>query len=206
MANNTYAYGFRWYSNINGGDMPKPYPVRVASGYAAAPGGTSVALRPGDLVKDTAAGGCELAVAGDAILGVVTAVLPYYDPAVGEMVIADNLPATIPAYGSNFDRESRVMVLPANGVVFQAMCDDASTATTYAAYRALIGFNVDMINVPVTGYAHPLLDISESGTATRQFRIVDVPLRPDVDYSGLYVPLLVTLNEGRLPPFSATGI
>lgn len=207
MANNTYNYGFRWHSNLGGGEQPKPIRYRVASAYDAAPGGVHVNLRPGDLVKEVSDGTVQLAVAGDAILGVISAVNQYYDSGVGAMVWGDQgLPYASGVYGSNLDRESSVMVIPANGVIFQAMCDDAATATTQAAYTALIHQNVDMINVAVTGSAHPLLDISTAETGTRQFRIVDMLRRPDVDFTGLYVPLLVTVNEGRLPPFSASGV
>lgn len=207
MANNTYNYGFRWHSNMFGGEQPKPVRMRVASGYDAAPGGVHVNLRPGDWVKEVSDGTVQLAVAGDALYGVISSVNPYFDTGQQVMVYSDNgLPYANGVYGSVLERESSVMVIPANGVVWQAMCDDATTATTQAAYTAFVHENVDLINVAVTGSAHPLLDISLHATTTCQFRIIDLLRRPDVDYSGLYVPLLVTVNEGRLPPFSASGV
>lgn len=206
MANNTYNYGFRWHSNFTGGEQPKPIRMRVASGYDAAPGGVHVNLRVGDWVKETTDGTVILAVAGDALLGVISSINPYYDSGVGAMVYNDSLPYANGVYSTNLERESSVMVIPSNGVIWQAMCDDATTATTQAAYTAFIHENVDLINAAVTGTAHPLIDISLHATTTAQFRIVDLLRRPDVDYSGLYVPLLVTVNEGRLPPFSASGV
>lgn len=207
MADNTYTYGFRWFANIGGGNQPKPLRCRLASAYDAAPGGTHVNIRPGDVVKPVNDGTVALAAAGDTtILGVVSHVGPYYDSGVGEMVIADSIPYGQGAYSTNLDRETQVFVIPANGAIFQVMADDSSTATTRAAYTAFIGENADMINVPVTGYAHPLLDISDHKTATAQLRILDLVLRPDVDYTGKYVPLLVTVNESYLPPYTTSGV
>jgi hypothetical protein len=206
MADNTYNYGFRWHSNLNGGPCPKPIWYPVASGYSAAPGGVSVGLRPGDWVKEVSDGTVQLAVAGDALLGVIAEIGPYYDTGQAAMVFGDSLPAGSGVYGSNLSRQSRVGVIPGNGVVWQAMCDDGSSITTEANFNAAVHENVDMINVPVDPKAHPLIDISTHETATRQLRIVGLLRRPGVDYTGNYVPLLVTMNEGRLPPFSATGV
>lgn len=208
MANNTYNYGFRWHEALTAHtDRPKYLRCRLASAYDAAPGGVHVNIRPGDIVKPVSDGTVALAVAGDTtILGVVSHVGPYYDSGIGEMVIADSIPYGQGAYSSNLDRETQVFVIPALGNVFQCMADDASTATTRAAYTAFIGENADMINAAVTGSAHPLLDISTHATATFQFRILDLLMRPDVDYTGLYVPLLVTVNEQYLPPQTTTGV
>ena len=206
MADNTYNYGARWYSNLNGGPCPKPIWYSVASGYDAAPGGVHVDLRPGDWVKEVSDGTVQLAVGGDALFGVVAEIGPFYNPAEGVMQYGQSLPFAVPVYGSNLSRASRVGVIPANGVVFSMMCDDATTATTEATYLALVHENVDMVNVPVTPKAHPLIDISGHLTTTMQLRIVGLPRGPVVDFTGNYVPVLVTINEGRLPPFSASGV
>ena len=206
MADNTYNYGFRWHSNINGGPQPKPIWFPVASGYDAAPGGVHVNLRPGDPVKEVSDGTVQLAVAGDALLGFICAVGPYYDSGVGAMVFNDSIPYANGVYGTNYSRQTKVGVLPLNGIIFQAMCDDSSTITTEANWISAVHNNVDLINVAVTGTAHPQIDISTVGTPTAQLRIVGLLRRADVDFTGKYVPLLVTGNEGRLPPFSATGV
>lgn len=208
MANNTYNYGFRWHSQLTGkSDRPQYLRCRLASAYDAAPGGVHVNIRPGDVVKPVSDGSVALAVAGDTtILGVVSHVGPYYDSGLGEMVIADSIPYAQGAYSTNLDRETQVFVIPALGNVFQCMADDASTATTRAAYTAFIGENMDHINAAVTGYAHPLGDISTHATTAAGWRILDLLMRPDVDYAGLYVPLLVTVNEQYLPPQTTTGV
>jgi hypothetical protein len=207
MADNTYNYGFRWHSNLSGGDQPKPIRYRLASAYSAAPGGVQVGIRPGDVVKPATDGTVELAVAGDAtIAGVVSHVGPFYNSALAEMDISDHIPYGQGAYSTNLDRETYVYVIPAFGTVFQAMCDDATTATTQAAYTAFIGENADLINAAVTGYAHPLLDISTHATTAAQFRIMDFLKRPGVDFTGNYVPFLVTVNESYLPTFTTTGV
>ncbi len=207
MANNAFQYGFRWHSNRNGGDTkPQPERVRVASGYDAAPGGVHCNLQPGDLVKKVSDGTVELAVAGDAFYGVIDYIGPYYDSGVGAMVYNNVLPYANGVYGSNYERESTVFIIPAAGQIFRAMADDASTATTYAAYRALIGENADMINDAVTPSARPLLDISTHETGTRQWRIVDIGREVNIDFTGLYVPILVTAIAIQQAPWQATGV
>lgn len=206
MANNTYNYGFRWHSNLLGGTEPKPIRKTLASAYDAAPGGVHVNIRPGDVVKPVSDGTMALAVAGDiTIYGVVSHVGPYYDSGVGEMVIADSIPYGQGAYGTNVDRETAIWVIPALGNVFQAMCDTAD-ASTRLGWQAFVGENMDLINAAVTGYAHPLLDSSTHATTAAQWRVEGLLLRPDVDYTGLYVPLLVTVNEQFLPPQSTSGV
>ena len=208
MANNTYNYGFRWHSSLTGkSERPQYMRCRLASGYDTAPGGTHVNIRPGDIVKPVSDGSVALAVAGDTtILGVVSHVGPYFDTGLQEMMIADSIPYGNGIYSTNLDRETQVFVIPAMNNVFQCMADDASTATTRAAYTAFIYENADHINAAVTGYAHPLLDISTHATTAAGFRILDILSRPDVDYSGLYVPLLVTVNEQFLPTQSTSGV
>ena len=206
MANNTYNYGYRWHSNLFGGSEPKPIRCALASGYDAAPGGVHVNIRPGDVVKPVSHGTVALAVAGDTtILGVVSHAGPYYDSGVGEMVIADSIPYAQGVYGTNVDRETAVYVIPAQGNVFQAMCDTAD-ASTRLGWQAFVGENMDLINAAVTGYAHPLLDSSTHPTTAAQWRVIGLLLRPDVDYTGLYVPLLVTVNEQYLPVQTTTGV
>ena len=203
---NTYNYGFRWHSNLYGGSEPKPVRCTLASAYDAAPGGVHVNIRPGDVVKPVSDGTMALAVAGDTtIYGVVSHVGPYYDSGVGEMVIADSIPYAQGAYGTNADRETAIWVIPAQGNVFQAMAN-AATATTRLAWQAFVGENMDLINAAVTGYAHPLLDSATHATTAAQFRVLGLLLRPDVDYTGLYVPLLVTCNEQFLPTQSTSGV
>ena len=147
-------------------DGDKPFDVRVPDRD----------YRVGDWVKETTDGTVILAVAGDALLGVIGEIFPYYDTGVGAMVYGDSLPYANGVYGSNLSRQSKVGVIPGNGVIWQAMCDDATSATTEALYNACIHENVDMINAAVTGYAHPLIDISTHETATRQLRIIDTSL------------------------------
>lgn len=207
MANNTYNYGFRWHANAYGKtDRPQYLKCRLASAYDAAPGGVHVNIRPGDWVKPVSDGTVALAVAGDTtLLGVVSHVGPYYDSGIGEMVIADSIPYAQGAYGSNFDRETTVFVIPAIGNIFQAMAS-AATVTTRATWVAKIYENADIVNSAVTGYAHPLVDTSTLGTTNGQLRLVGLLDRPDVDYTGLYVPLLVMANEQFLPVQAVAGV
>lgn len=207
MANNAFQYGFRWHSSRYGGDTkPQPERHRVASAYDAAPGGVHCNLQPGDCVKKVSDGTVALAVAGDAIFGVIDYIGPYYDSGAGAMVFNSVLPYANGAYGTNYERESTIYIIPVAGQIFRAMADDSSTATTYAAYRAFIGENVDMVNDAVTPNARPLIDISTHATTSAQWRIVDIGRDVNTDYTGLYVPLLVTANEVQQAPFQTTGV
>lgn len=207
MANNAFQYGFRWHSNRFGGDTkPQPERVRVASGYDAAPGGVHCNLQPGDCVKKVSDGTVALATAGDAIFGVIDYIGPYYDAGVGAMVRNSVLPYANGVYSTNLERESTIYIIPAAGQIFRAMADDATTATTYGGYVAFIGENADMINDAVTPNARPLLDISDHKTGTAQWRIVDVGREVNIDFTGLYVPLLVTCNEVQQAPWQTTGV
>ncbi len=207
MANNAFHYGFRWHSNRNGGDTkPQPERVRVATSYAAAPGGVQCDLQPGDVVKKVSDGTVELAVAGDAFFGVIDYIGWYYDAGVGAMVKNSRLPYAQGAYGTNYERETEIYIIPAAGQIFRAMADDASTATTYAGYRAFIGENADMINDAVAPNVRPLLDISTHATTTAQWRIVDIGREVNIDFTGLYVPILVTGLEIQQAPWATTGV
>jgi hypothetical protein len=163
-------------------------------------------LQPGDCVKKVSDGTVSLAVAGDAIYGIIDSIGPYYDTGSATMVKNSVLPYANGIYGTTYENESTVFIIPAADQIFRAMSDDLSTATTYAGYRAFIGENVDMINDAVTPNARPLVDISTHATTSAQFRIVDVGREVNIDFTGLYVPLLVTCVEVQQAPWQTTGV
>lgn len=150
--------------------------------------------------------GVEGAAGGDAVYGIIVGVLPYYDAAQNLMVPANALPSDI-AWGTVLERQSKLLVVPADAGIWEIDCDDATTATTEAAYQAFIGENCDHTLAGASGTKlNPRLDISAHGTATQQWRIVGIsPTVNNRDFSGLYVKLLVKVNEGQQSTFTATG-
>jgi hypothetical protein len=202
---NQALYGFRWVKSRTGSGTPAPEWVSVASAYQAAPGGVNVDLNIGDPVKKVNDGTVALAAAGDAIFGIVCDVGPYWDGT--KKVRANRLPGGT-TYGSVFDRESKVAIYLFADNIFAVVCDDASTATTQAAYQALVGENADITINQVSGdtHAYPKLDISDHKTGTAQCRLVAIDNRVDIDFTGANVPFLVTGNEVQQAPFQTTGV
>ena len=207
MTDNVHQRGFRVWGGLNGRLPPIPLRYRVASGYQGSENATNVDLCIGDPVKDLNSGCVAHADAGDAILGVVVGILPYYSSSVGAMVFGDRLPGGT-AYTTLYERQSFVMVQPANGTIFEVDADDNTTATTYGGYFALINEQCD--HVYTTGIEPKTdvnLDISTHNTTSYGWRILDIsPSLANQDFSGANVKLLVTVNEGRLPPFSTSGV
>lgn len=201
MADNQLRYGFRWKRGLHSGGQPRTFRARVASAYQA----TSVDLWPGDPVKMVSDGTIALCAAGDATYGIIAGIAPYYDGV--KMVTNDHLPGGT-TYSSVLERQSIVYIIPVAGEIFEIVSDDKTTATTEAGYNALIGENCDVsINADATAKrAYPELDISDHKTATAGWRIVDIAQRIDIDFTGLYVPLLVTCNEVQESPFNTTGV
>lgn len=209
MADNLRVYGFRWVANFGGGShMPDPIRCRVASAYQATanPGSVSVGLNIGDPVKLVNDGSVALAAAGESIYGVIVGIGPYYDASVGAMTFGNALPGGT-TYGTNLQNMSTVHVVPVQGQMFQAVCDD-QVNTTEAAYTTLIHTNVDHVFQPSSTdrRANPLLDISTTVTATAGWRILDIQKAVNIDFTGLYVPLLVTCNEVQSAPYVTTGV
>lgn len=207
---NPVQYGFVYAGQLGGGVTPKPIMCRVASAYQAATGGggTSVDLRPGDPVKYVNDGTVALALVGESIYGIIASVLPFQVTRDGRtyMDYGFQLPGAT-SYTAQ-QNESRVMVIPAASALWEIMADDIVTATTEAAYIALIHENADItFNRDATRlWAVPRLDISDHKTATAQLRIVDINRKRLQDPSLANYSLIVTVNEVQQAPFIVTGI
>jgi len=214
MADNTNRYGFRWRKSINGAGQPKPIRYRLASGLQPTAGGTNVDFHVGDPVKILSTGYADMAVGSEgtqtAIYGIAVGFSPEYDGVT--MQPRNKHTGGQGAYGTNYERENYVWVVPAEGQIFEVDCDDNTTATTYAAYLAFIGENADMVlSADTTNSndpkANPKLDISSHATtSTLQWRILDIgQTLENADFSGNYVKLLVTINKTAQAPFQTTG-
>ncbi len=213
MADNIRKYGFRWWS---GNPYPAPNPivctVATAESFDVSGGASNVSLRKGDPVTDLATGGVtlcagfEAAGTGVRVFGIVDSVLPYWDAAQNLMVPGNALPSDIAWTG--LERQSKLLVIPAEAGIWEVDVDDAVTATTEAAYQAFVNANCDHSLAGASGtFVNPRLDISQVVTTTAQWRIVGVsPSADNRDFSGANVKLLVRVNEGASPTFTASGI
>lgn len=211
MADNTHQYGFRWVGSLDGHCCPKPLEGRVASAYQATVSAENVDINIGDPVQRTTDGTFVLGANGSpsTLWGVVVGV--------------SNVKVGLPLKGRKFQRvpggttysteenTTKVLVVPFGRNIWEIDCDDKTTATTLAAYRAFEGENCDMIFTRDATdadrpKANPMLDISDHGTATKSFRIIEVSKTAlNQDFSGLYVKLRVVVNESQEAPFVTTG-
>ncbi len=203
MADNPHIAGFRPYRPKSGAQTLSPLTGLIASGYQGAiSGGTSIDISVGDPVGKLATGymeirdGFEAAGTGETVWGIVTDIKPFYNSVLGAMDFGNRLPGGT-AYGTNFARQSKIGYLPVAEYYWEIDCDDAVTATTYAAYLALIGTACD--HVLTTGSepkSNVMLDISTTSTSDGQWKIVGISdTVMNQDFSGNYVKLIVEINE-----------
>jgi hypothetical protein len=215
MTDNVRSYaGFKWIRSLTGATPPSAIPCRVASGYSGSiNGGSTIDINIGDPVRFVSTGtvahaaGNEGASGGEDIYGIVVNVLPYWDGQ--RKVFGNRLPAGT-AYGSLLERQSMVEVYPAYGHVWEIDVDENTTATTESGYYAFIGENCDhRFTTGSEPKTNCLLDISTHGTATAQWRIVNISGNVgNQDFSAVGVKLLVTCNEAQMAGLSiptATG-
>lgn len=217
MADNRIEYGFRFYKNLYGGDGPQLQKgfCATAQSFDVNNGAANVSLRRGDPVVRLSTGGFALCDgnegAGGAVApyGICMGIIQAYDATSGRTLPADSLPSDI-AWGTNLERQSLIWVCPVQSALWEIDCDDATTATTEAAYQALLGGNANMVLAGASGesYANPRLDISTVNTTNTLVWRIDMisPTRNNVDFSGNYVKLIVKPNIWQGPEVNATGI
>lgn len=223
MANNVHRRGFRWFKSRTGSANPVVRSIPLASAYrptltvSASP--VYVNLRPGDPILRLSTGygdlsyGTESDTPSTRVLGVCCGFEPLYNSGLGKRVPQDYYPNEGITYGSVLDRTSTLLYYPAETAYFEVDVDDASTATTYAAYLALVGetcrHNLATTASQALNETDTMLDISDHNTtATFTWRIEEV-LRNDpnnADFSGSYVKLIVSCNAPQISSGSTTGI
>lgn len=207
MPANRIQYGFRWVRSMHGSNMPSLKLARFASGYQPAVNGvadTALALRAGDPIRLLSTGYFELAdgnegaAGGETVDGIISHIEQYYD---GSKLWPGGL-GRLP-YNTTYtgrDRETRVWYYPTAGNLFEVDCDDAATATTYAAYLAFIGERCDhrLKSLSETdGKAWPRLDISTHGSGAAQWKIEQISnSMNNQDFAGANVKLIVSIDEG----------
>lgn len=214
MADNRRKYGIRFYASMNGSGRPPAIEGFIASAYAPLINtNVSVGLSIGDPVQRLTDG--SFALAGDTT---TTGAVPFGVivgfPNVKIDLNSKSRPASYYPSGVTYStkaNETKVSVLPFGRDLWEI--DHLNGAlTTEAAYRAIIEHNADLVYTldasnPDKPRANPQLDLTSTGSATAHFRIFGLSKTAEnVDFSGANVKLLVQLNEGREPMFTATGL
>lgn len=204
MADNPVKYGFRLARFRSGYSMSSCEEAFCITGATFAGGSaTGASLRPGDPIVRLASGAVNVAPGTDGtpgdVLGIVVGIKQYVDPAFSNAVTArgNALPSSI-AYGTNLDLQSRILYIPAEAAIWRIQVNDATTATTEAAYQLFIGENCSHIHTAAasTLALTPKLNIStHATTATLDWRIVGIPDRTLQDFSGANVDLEVFCNR-----------
>lgn len=197
MADNQAQYGIRWAAGYAGqNNFPTVEERTVPSGASFDETQTNLYLGKGDLVKLETNGGVTLWLNADTAAGpygVVMGVLPYWDGTV--MKPTRLLPSDI-VYGTNLQRQSKVLVAPLAQGVWEADVDDQNN-TTEAAYQTLVNMNVTVLN-STTNTTRPAarIDISTAAsTSTLNFRLVGISkTQLNQDFSGANVKMLIVGN------------
>lgn len=217
MADNVARYGFRWVRGLDGGKpMPvvEEHTVATAASFDVNGGAQNVLLRKGDPVIQLADGSMDLCDgaegAGGALVpyGICVGIKQYYDGS-RLRVSPEYLPSDI-AWGTLRERRSAIFVMPISAGVWEIDADDAVTATTEAAYEALVGSNIDFRLSGLVNelYANPRGDISTTNTTnTLMLRIIAISKTVEnSDFTGNFVKLHVIANRAQRPWSSATGL
>jgi hypothetical protein len=216
MADNRQSYGLRWSVAANGGrPQPNPMEVIVATGasFDINGGASNVALGVGDVVRSLSTGGVGLCDGAEGAGGalspryVVVGVGPYWDGT--KMVKGTTLPSDT-AWGTILERQSTLLVVPVTAGVWEVDCDDATSATTKAAYQAFIGEHANIRHDVTATNTRPTprLDISTHNTTdTLVWNIVGVsPTLDNQDFAGNYVKMLIYPNIVQLGFAGITGV
>lgn len=217
MADNPRKYGFRWVKSLTGrADSPPMVKYPLASGYAPTVGGTGVNLHAGDPMQILSTGYAGICIGTEGtqsrLYGVIAGFSPEWDGSL--MQPRDKHISGSGAYSTNFERQNFVYLIPFAGQLFELDCDDAVTATTYAAYLAFIGENCDMVlAADTTNAGDPRvtsqIDIAThaAATATLQLRLEGISdTLENRDFSGNYVKLYVSANVTQQAPYYTTGV
>lgn len=208
---NVLKSGYRVVGTLSGSPLPKVMTRPVANNY-----GTALGIY--DVVAQTTDG--TLIVGAAATAGAIIGVaIGFSYVSQGKRILSNYLPASTTFSPTTVGslNESLCQFIPLTpDVVCEVQCDDATTATTIAAYNALVGENCDITaGTPnsTTGISGQLLDISTHGTATANFRIVAIPgytletnKQITNDPASIYFSLRVVCNESLWPTGTATGV
>lgn len=204
MADNPIRYGFRAVRSRYGGVLPVERAwIATSKSFDVNGGASNVVLGEGDPLVQESGGSATLAIGAEGtdsttLLGVVCGIKQYYDTAAGAMTAkGPGIPSDL-AWGTDLAKQSQVYYIPIESAIWAIQCDEATTATTEAAYQAFIGENCRFVNTGASGEnrARPRLDISTHATTnTFPFKIVGISTTAgNQDFAGNYVELYVISN------------
>lgn len=210
MADNLHIYGFRPYKPRSGQGFVAPIALTVATGQDDVDDAAqSVHIRPGDPLKLLSTGGVSVALTTEEVAYICAGILPYWSASDGTMVFGKHYPNQT-AWGTIEARRGYVLGWRVDAYTWEIDCDDAVTATTKAAYVALINENCPFV-VPgntATGYADPFADISLHDPADVDDSLRIVGISDSIhnrDFSGNYVKILVDWNMSDVAGWPAAG-
>lgn len=204
MADNPVRYGMRAVKSRYGGMLPVERAwCATSASFDVNGGAANVVLGEGDILLQQSTGAVTLAIGSEGtdsttILGVCCGIKQYLDTATGTMTArGPGIPSDL-AWGTDLAKQSQLYYIPIESAIWAIQCDEATTATTEAAYQAFIGENCRFVNTGASGEnrARPRLDISTHATTnTFPFKIVGVSTTAgNQDYAGNYVELYVISN------------
>ena len=179
--------GFRWVRSATSPGTQMPVEIhRVASGYGSE-------ITTGHPVKILSTGYADIAAPTEEVYGICVGAEQYYDGTV--MRKGPSLPAST-TYGSVIERISLIRVVPVEGQIFRASCDEGTSFTTYATHFENVQENVEFVaGTAANGYSGAQLDISTAATTnTLTCTIVNVPDRDIQDFASTGVDLEVRFN------------
>jgi hypothetical protein len=215
MADNQPQYGFRWAVGYGNAPTPPIFEaiIATAASFDVTGGASNVGLGPGDPVYGLSTGGVTLCPGAEttaiAPLGIVMGVAPVWN---GSEMENKRLVPSDTAWGTNLTRQTKIFYAPVTAGLWEIDCDDATTATTEAAYQALIHSN---INYTLTGgigsmasdRAYPKADISTTATTNSLvLRIVGISKTArNMDFTGANVKILVKFNLAQEPGYASVA-
>jgi hypothetical protein len=215
MGDNRHQYGFRWARAWNSTAVPPVNEVPVASGLAfTLNGGAACDINEGDPVTRLNTGYVTVCEGTEntalSALGIVQGIGNHgcvFDGT--NMSPINKVVNGGGVYGTNFERQTKLMITPADAGYWELDCDDKTTATTYAAYLAFFEENVDIVlTAGSEPKLDPMIDISTHAvTATLKWRIVQVSdTMENKDFSGKYVKLIIKANVWQGAASTALGV
>lgn len=205
MADNVAKYGFRFYRSRSGSGNPSPEKRFLASAYGGQPGSANCDVQIGDPMTLVNDGSLAFATAGSAgsISHIVVGVEQYWD---GTWMRSGNkVPYASGVYGSNLERQTRILCIRAEDAIWEIDCDAAST---FATLQAAVNANADFSYNASAPNANPRLGVSTINTThSLQLRIQGVSdTKFNQDFTGAYVKMLVIVNKTAAATQAATTI
>lgn len=214
--NNPHVRGFTWHASRDGSANPVIRRGILASAFrptltvSASP--NYVDLRVGDPIVQLSDGTFDIAAGAESdtpatkVHGIVMGFNPLYNAASGVMEPSRLYPAAGITWGTNETRRSEVLFCPVDTAYWRVDCDENTTATTEATYRAYRGEQLQHIFNHAQADADTMVDISGHATTSAfLWRIMEFSA-PAGDFAGTYVKAIVICNHPQLPLDSATGV